>query len=317
MQEYSIQNDFIKLIALDYGATIHQLITKDKNGNNVNIVLGFKERQEYRHNQEYLGASVGRFAGRVHESGFTLNNQHYTLLSNNGAHLHGGKEGFSFKTWKLETIHQGNDPFIKFSYTSSDTEEGYPGNLQVFCTYQLKKNKLIVTYEAKSDKDTIANLTNHNYYNLDGSGNILNHELMIASDKILTKDENAVADGDFMSVESTHYDFRRKNKIGNQIKTKGIDDCYVLANNDPLAVLYAKNTGIEMTVSSNQPGVVVYTPENFDENRFLNKPLHKYPAICFETQGFPNAPNQPHFPSVILKKGELYKNESVFALTVK
>lgn len=317
METHSISNKYLKLITIDYGATIQQLIVKDQNKKDINVVLGYKDLNTYVHNSPYLGASVGRYAGRINAEGFSIGQKHYPVYSDNQVHLHGGKEGFSFKTWKLEEVTQGENPSITYLYRSPDMEEGYPGNLEVRCTYTLKANKLLIHYRAKSDKDTVVNLTNHNYYNLNGGGSILDHELSLKSDKILEKNQYATPTGNFKDVEGTHYDFRSTKQIKDQLAISGIDDTYVLQERTALAVLYAPKTGIQMKVSSNQPAVVIYTPESFESELFLNHPIAQYPAICFETQNFPDAPNHSHFPSALLKSGELYSNESVFEFTTR
>ena len=317
MKKYTIENNYIKLVTIDYGAAIHQLITKDKNENNVNVVISFEDLESYKHNPTYLGASVGRFAGRINKDGYTINGKHYSVYTKNDVHLHGGKEGFSFKTWKMESISEGENPSIKFSYSSNDMEEGYPGNLQVSVTYTIVKNQLSIVFDATTDQDTIVNLTNHNYYNLSGKGSILDHELLINAESILTKDSDAIPTGKYTSVANTYFDFREKREIGSTYEFKGIDDTYVLKENNPLATIYSKKTGIEMVVTSNQPGVVIYTPETMDENKISNKPLGKYPSICFETEKFSDGPNQKDFPSTLLKKGDIYKNETYLTFNIK
>lgn len=312
METHSISNQYLKLTTIDYGATIHQLIVKDRNGGDVNVVLGYKDLNSYIHNSPYLGASVGRYAGRIDSNGFSIGEHHYPLYTDNHVHLHGGKEGFSFKTWKLEELSQGENPSITYSYLSPDMEEGYPGNLEVRCTYTLKGNQLLITYTAKSDKDTVVNLTNHNYYNLNGHGSILDHELCLHSDKILEKNQTATPTGNFKEVMGTHYDFRSTTTLKKQLEVAGIDDTYVLSQNKPLAVLYAPKTGIQMKISTDEPAVVIYTPPSLEPQLLINQPIAEYPAICFETQNFPDAPNHSHFPSALLKSGALYTNESVF-----
>ncbi|MCX2680209.1 galactose mutarotase [Galbibacter sp. EGI 63066] len=315
MKKYSIENQFLKLVTLDYGATVHQLITKDKNGNDVNVVMGYENLQDYVHNAPYMGASVGRCAGRINGKGFRLNDTHYPIYNKDGAHLHGGKEGFSFKTWEVENIKEGES--ITFSYLSEDMEEGYPGTMKASVTYRLKGNQLVITYQAESDRDTIVNLTNHNYYNLNGAGSILEHELYISAENILEKSEYAVSTGNFIPLENTYFDFREERKVGSHNEFNGIDDCYQLTKENSFARLYSEKTGIEMRMNTNQPGVVVYTPPQLDETKVQNNPLADYPAICFETQNFPDAPNHSDFPSAVLKKGETYKNESVFEFNVR
>jgi len=317
MKTHSISNQYLKLTTIDYGATINQLIVKDHNGCDVNVILSYKYLDSYIHNTPYLGASVGRYAGRIDQKGFSIDKKHYPVYTQNGVHLHGGKEGFSFKTWKLEEITQGENPHITYSYFSPDMEEGYPGNLEVRCTYTLKGNQLLISYTARSDKDTIVNLTNHNYYNLNGHGSIMDHELCLHADKILDKNQTATPTGNFRDVEGTHYDFRSTTLLKKQLEIATVDDTYVLNQNKPLAILYAPNTGIEMKISTNQPAVVIYTPPSLDSDLLTNQPIAEYPAICFETQNFPDAPNHANFPSALLKSGALYTNESVFEFSTR
>ncbi|HLV63630.1 aldose epimerase family protein [Galbibacter sp.] len=317
MKIQTISNKHLKLTTIDYGATIQQLIFKDHLGNDVNVVLGYKNLDSYIHNAPYLGASVGRYAGRISPNGITINQKNYPLYTQNEVHLHGGKEGFSFKTWKLVEISHGENPHITYSYFSKDMEEGYPGNLEVFCTYTLMDNTLEITYKAKTDQDTVVNLTNHNYYNLNGHGTITDHELRLYSNQVLDKGQTALPTGKFISVEGTHFDFRTPTLLQKQLAIAGIDDTYVVTQNNPLAELYSPKTHIQMKVRSNQVAVVVYTPPTLDEKLLLNKPISSYPAICFETQNLPDAPNHPEFPSALLKSGEVYTNKSKFEFSIK
>src|SRR5690606_5055716 len=317
MRTHTISNKHLKLTTIDYGATIHQLIFKDHLGNDVNVVMSYKDLNSYIHNAPYLGASVGRYAGRIDPKGFTIGQKHYPVYTENQVHLHGGKEGFSFKTWKLVEMNQGENPYITYSYISKDMEEGYPGNLEVFCTYTLMDNALKITYQAKTDQDTVVNLTNHNYYNLNGRGTITDHELCLHADQVLDKDHTAIPTGEFKDVEGTHFDFRTTTLLQKQLAIAGSDDTDVVRQNNPLVELYSPKTNILMKVRSNQPAVVVYTPPTLDEKLLLNQPVSSYPAICFETQNLPDAPNHPEFPSALLKSGEVYTNESVIEFSIK
>lgn len=317
MKIQTISNKHLKLTTIDYGATIQQLIFKDHLGNDVNVVLGYKNLDSYIHNAPYLGASVGRYAGRISPNGITINQKNYPLYTQNEVHLHGGKEGFSFKTWKLVEISHGENPHITYSYFSKDMEEGYPGNLEVFCTYTLMDNALQITYKAKTDKDTVINLTNHNYYNLNGNGSVSDHELTLHADQILDKDQTAIPNGKFNQVKGTHFDFRNTTLLQKQLEIGEIDDTYVVKQNNPLAILYSPKNKIQMVVRSNQPAVVIYTPPTLNEKLLLNQPVSEYPAICFETQNFPDAPNHPEFPSAVLKSEEVYTNESLFEFSIK
>ncbi|MCM5661639.1 aldose epimerase family protein [Galbibacter mesophilus] len=318
MKTFAIQNEYIKIVAVSTGAALQQVIVKDRNNSDVNVIIGYENVSDYKNNSIHLGATAGRFAGRIHKEGFVLNGRKYLLANNSkGVHLHGGEEGFGYKDWQLHQREEGENPFITFSYVSEAMEEGYPGELHAFCTYQLQGNKLIIRYKATATEDTIVNLTNHNYYNLAGKGSVLDHELKINAEEILEKDQYNVANGNFKPVANTYFDFRKPIRIEDHKDFKGLDDCYVITEKEPLATLYSEQSGIEMKISSNQPGVVVYTPEAMEESKMMNNPLEKYPSICFETQNFPDAPNNDHFPSAVLKKGEAYLNESSFEFAVK
>ncbi|QLE00447.1 galactose mutarotase [Galbibacter sp. BG1] len=318
MKTYTIENNYLKIVAVSFGAALQQVITKDKNGKDINVIISYQNLEDYKNNALHLGATAGRFAGRIHKNGFVLNGEKYTLANNNnGVHLHGGTEGFGLKEWELESMEKGENPSITFSYLSKDMEEAYPGELRVLCTYQLQNNKLIISYKATSTKDTIVNLTNHNYYNLDGKGSILNHEMQINAEKFLEKDNYNVANGNFKDVADTFYNFRESTKIKDHKDFNGLDDCYVLTEKEPAIIIHSPESGIEMKVSTNQPGVVVYTPKEMEADKYTNTPLQKYPSICFETQNFPDAPNNDHFPSAVLKKGDTYINKSTFEFNLR
>ncbi|UOB18018.1 aldose epimerase family protein [Abyssalbus ytuae] len=317
MEQITLQNQYLKLSCINYGAIIKELIVKDKNENEVNVIIGFKKAEDYLNNPYYLGAAVGRFAGRIGNGGFTVEGNHYSIYNENGVHLHGGKNNFSHKYWKIEKVEKGENPYVTFSYLSEDMEEGYPGNLQAFVTYKLEKNKLTIRFEAVADCATIVNLTNHNYYNLNGGGSILQHELQLDADSFLETDEKQIATGKFLDVKGTPFDFISTRNVGDHSDFKGIDDCFVLNKKGHIATLHSKESGIEMKVSTNQPGVVIFTPDQLPEANYYNYYVDEYSSICFETQNFPDAPNKPHFPSAELKKGEKYINESEFEFSVR
>ncbi len=316
MEQITIQNQYLKLTCINYGAIIQKLITKDKNGNDVNVIIGFKDPENYLNNPYFIGASIGRFAGRISNAGFAIGGKHYDIYNVDGVHLHGGKVTFAQKYWEIEEINKEKS-FVKFSYYSQHLEEGYPGNLKVYVTYKLEGANFIITYEAETDQTTIVNLTNHNYYNLNGQDTILNHELKLNADHYLDIDEKQLATGNFNNVINTPFDFTSTRKIGEHKNFKGIDDCFVKSNGAYIATLYSSTSGIEMKVKTNQPGVVIFTPKQLPEANYSNTVVGEYSSICFETQNYPDAPNKTHFPSAELKKGEKYFNESVFEFLVR
>lgn len=299
---------------MEYGAAITSLYTKDKNGNDTNVVLGFKTLEDYQNHGYCLGASIGRYAGRIGGGSFTIDGNNYPIYNENGVHLHGGKNGFHKRFWTVDEV---TNTSITFSIESEHMDEGYPGNLTAKITYALDGNKVVNTYTATTDAKTIVNLTNHNYYNLNGEGNILAHELFLNTDNFLEVTETQIATGKLVPVSNTPFDFRTPKVINQQEGFTGVDDCFELKDAHA-ATLYSEKTGIEMKVTTNQPGVVVFTPEDLGECNFKDDAVYdNYSSICFETQNFPNAPHHSHFPSAILEAGETYTNTCSFEFSVR
>jgi len=304
------------------GATILSLKVPDKNKNAINVIVGLSCTDDYQSDLYletglYLGTTVGRSAGRISKGQITIDSKVYPIYNVNGVHLHGGKEGFDKKIWNVEALEEGDSPSVTLTYLSKHLEEGYPGNLKVFVTYTLtNKNSLIISYKATTDQTTIINLTNHSYFNLNGNTSILDHELQLNSDFYLDMDENLIPTGKINPVKGTPYDFNEKSLIGKD-GFKGLDDIFVLKDSIQKAVIASKTSGIQMKVYSNQPAMVIYTPLKFQELPFKdNANYSDFPAICFETQHYPDAPNNEHFPSTILKSEEEYINESVFKFSI-
>ncbi|NER12211.1 galactose mutarotase [Leptobacterium flavescens] len=302
-RQITIQNkQGLQLTVLNYGAIIKELMVPDKNGKPVNVVIGYKNPSDYLQNYSYMGACIGRYAGRISNGSFSLNGMVYQLHKEEGIHLHGGQNGFDKKFWFIDDVSEGEDPYVKLSCISKDKEEGYPGNLKAELTYQLtEKNELKITHSAICDRDTIVNLTNHSYFNLSEYLDIGGHELSINASKYLEIKENLLPTGKLKSVGKTDLDFRKIKEIGD-LK---MDNTFVLDDPEKVAVsLYSPGTGIEMSLKTNQPSVVVYTPKTFG-------------GICFEAQNYPDAPNHDHFPSALLRPGEFYTNEAVFSFNIR
>lgn len=296
MKQVTISTPFITLIALDYGAIIQKLLVKDKNGETINVVVGYDFASKYLKDTACLGASVGRYAGRISNGSFELDRQTYNLHENRGVHLHGGKEGFHKKYWTFETVNHGKEPNVTLSYLSRHLEEGYPGNLKTSVTYRLKDNELHISYKASTDRTTVINLTNHSYFKLDDEDNIDSYQLELNCPDYLETFDNLLPTGKLLAANGTKYDFLIEKPIGK----KRLDTTFVQdLKADIGAKLFSKKSGIGMEVTTNQAAIHVYTPL-------------KFPAICFETQNFPDAPNHKHFPSSVLRPGEIYKNESRF-----
>jgi len=296
MKQVTISTPFATLVVLDYGAIIQKLLVKDKDGNSINVVVGFNSPNKYLEDDKFLGACIGRYAGRITNGRFELDRETYDLYQKDGVHLHGGKEGFGKKYWTIEEVHQGRQPFVKLSYKSKHLEEGYPGNLIVNVTYKLINNELHIIHEATTDRTTVINLTNHSYFRLDDASQINEYDLQLNCSKMVEVYADLLPTGNVVPVKETSFDFLEKKKI----KSTRLDTPFVIdATSKHAGTISSEKTGISMEVTTNQSALICYTPSEF-------------PAICFETQNYPDAPNQKNFPSSRLRPGEIYKNESRF-----
>ncbi|WP_413997899.1 aldose epimerase family protein [Flavobacterium sp. W1B] len=310
-----INENGMKLKLINYGATITSLKIPKKGGGFVDVVLGFDTLDAYLKSFElagapYFGSTVGRFAGRINQGIFGLNGTKFHLNTNNNGHsLHGGISNFSQKVWKVENVKEGKNPSVSLSYFSPDKEENYPGDLLVTLTFTLtEENELILDYKASTSEDTVVNLTHHSYFNLDGhDSNIADQDLIVNSSKILEKTNENIPTGKFLDVANGTFDYRTAKKC-----PTNIDDTFVLENqNEFAASLFNKANDLKMTVYTNQPGVHIYVGGSCGSIKGKNDALyHSLSGICFETQNFPDAPNQDHFPSPVLKKGETYHQET-------
>ena len=311
----------------DYGGIVTSLMVPDKNGKPDDVVLGFDTLEKYLAGHPYFGAIVGRYGNRVAKGTFILNGVAYKLAANNGEnHLHGGIKGFDKVVWKAEQIKKENEVGIKLSYLSKDGEEGYPGNLSCVVIYTLTNtNELKIHYEAETDKPTPVNLTHHSYFNLKGvasrgSGDILGHLLTIHADRFTPVDDDLIPTGELESVKDTAMDFTRATAIGERIKevNGGYDHNYVLNNWDGSLRLAARvsepTSGRVMDVLTTEPGIQFYSG-NFLDGRITGKNgtvYNKHDGFCLETQHFPDSPNQPAFPPVILEPGKTYTHTTIY-----
>ena len=312
----------LELQVSNFGAALISLMVPDKNKELINVVVGLESVEDYTkpHYLEkglYLGSSVGRYAGRISKGCFKINDEVYPIHHKNGIHLHGGKIGFDKKYWEVENLNKGKNPQVTLSCISEHLEEGYPGNLKTFVTYQLsEENEVKVIYKATTDAETPVNLTNHSYFNLDGKGTILAHKLKINSPYYLEVDEQLIPSGELLNSMNTRFDRNEISLLGRE-DFKGFDDTFVLGDGKLKALLRSLKTGIQMEVYTNQPAIVVYTPLRLPDLTYKNGVGYsKFSAICFETQNFPDAPNNKTFPSSILKPGEEYINETIFQFSV-
>lgn len=311
----------------NYGGIVTSLMVPDKNGKPGDVVLGFDTLEKYLAGHPYFGAIVGRYGNRVAKGTFILNGVAYKLAANNGKnHLHGGIKGFDKVVWKAEQINKENEVGIKLSYLSKDGEEGYPGNLSCVVIYTLTNtNELKIQYEAETDKPTPINLTHHSYFNLksadsSGSGDILGHLLTIHANRYTPVDEGLIPTGELKSVRDSAMDFTRATAIGERIKevNGGYDHNYVLNNCDGSLRLAARvsepTSGRVMDVLTTEPGIQFYSG-NFLDGRITGKNgtvYNKHDGFCLETQHFPDSPNQPVFPPVILEPGKTYTHTTIY-----
>jgi aldose 1-epimerase len=319
-------NDLLAKVAA-YGAIITELHMPDRQGQLRDIVLGFDNLAQYLKRHPYFGATVGRVANRIAKGRFTLDGQTYTLATNNRPnHLHGGLKGFDKMVWRTEPQ---AGAAVKFTYTSPDGEEGYPGTLAVAVTMTLTDaNELRLDYAATTDKATPVNLTNHSYFNLAGEGGALDHELIIAADYYTPVDSALIPTGEIKPVKGTLMDFTQPQPIGSrfaQFHTQpvGYDHNYVLnAGGKGLALaarVYEPRSGRVMEVHTTQPGVQFYTA-NFLDGSLTGKRgvvYRQHSAFCLETQHFPDSVNQPEFPSVILRPGQTYRHTTSYKFSTQ
>jgi len=330
---YTLKNkNNAEAIFTNYGGRLVSLLVPNKDGKLVDVVVGFKSINDYEKSTEpYFGATIGRYGNRIAKGKFTLEGKTYSLFTNNGQNtLHGGKKGYQYVVWDAT---QPNANTLVLHYLSKDGDENFPGNLDVKVTYTLTDdNELKMDYEAKTDKTTIVNLTNHAFFNLngDGSGEILNHEVQIYADEYTPVDSTLIPTGKIEKVKGTPFDFTKATTIGARINDKneqltfgkGYDHNYVLNKTKAMGMFHAATvkgdkSGIVMDIYTQEPGLQFYSG-NFMQSKNTFKTGAKddfRTAIALETQHFPDSPNQPAFPSTVLKPGQVYKTSSVYKFT--
>ena len=325
---YTIKNENgAEASVTNFGGAITSIKVPDRDGVFGDVVLGYETLDEYVKNPRYLGALIGRYANRIDRGKFSLNGVEYQLAQNNGKnHLHGGTKGFDKRVWNATETADG----LHLEYFSKDGEENYPGNLNVSVDYSLNdENELRIDYHATTDKDTIVNLTNHSYFNLAGHGTILDHELTLFSESYIPVREDLVPYGEIHVVEGTPMDFRTTHTIGERLNelipeisySQGYDHTFSLRGLDGsirwVARLREPVSGRVMEVFTTQPGMQVYSG-NFLDGSLKGKggvAYQKYAGLCLETQHFPDAPNQPDFPSTVLRVAETYNETTIYKFT--
>ena len=322
----------MEVCVTNFGGRIVSVMVPDKDGNMKDVVLGFDSIQDYIKYPSDFGASIGRYANRINQGRFTLDGVEYQLPQNNYGHcLHGGPKGFQYRVYKGV---QKSDQELQLTYLAKDGEEGFPGNLQCTVTMKLTDDNAIdIQYEAETDKPTIVNMTNHSYFNLDGDHSKSNSDylLTIDADAYTPVDSTFMTTGEIVSVEGTDMDFRTPTAVGARIDNdfeqlkngKGYDHNWVLNTNGDIAQLAAKLTspesGITLEVYTNEPGIQVYTG-NFLDGTVTGKKGITYnqrASVCLETQHYPDSPNKPEWPSVVLEPGQTYNSECIFKFSVE
>ena len=315
----------------NYGGIVTSWISPDKNGKRSSIVLGFDSLSGYLAKPPYFGAIVGRYGNRIAKGRFKIGDSTYSLAVNNGSnHLHGGLKGFDKQVWEA-TVANDSVPVLSLSYLSKDMEEGYPGNLKVNVVYTLTEDDALqIEYTAETDKPTVLNLTNHSYFNLTGDhrNTILDHKMMIKADYYTPVDTGLIPTGELKAVKGTPFDFNTPEKIGTRIAQTGgnpvgYDHNYALKRSDnslqQVVTVTDSLSGRKLELFTTEPGVQFYTG-NFLDGSIKGSdgvPFNKNTGFCLETQHFPDSPNQPKFPSVLLKPGEKFHSITKYKLSTE
>ncbi|MFI2377411.1 aldose epimerase family protein [Streptomyces sp. NPDC018964] len=330
VHSWSLENGGTRMKVLSYGGVVRSLEIPDRRGRYANVSLGFDTLEEYVASSPYFGALVGRYGNRVDQGRFTLDGTAYQLSVNDGENsLHGGAQGFDKRVWDVEPFTRGSDVGLHLYYTSVDGEMGYPGTLRTKVTYTLTRDgDWRIDYEATTDRATVVNLTSHVYWNLagEGSGSIHDHELSIAASRYTPVDSGLIPTGELARVAATPFDFRRAKPVGRDIRTahqqvlygQGFDHNWVLDKGitrrpEQVAVLRDPSSGRTLRIATNEPGLQFYSG-NFLDGTLVGTGGRVYrqgDGLCLETQHFPDSPNQPSFPSTVLRPGQTYRTTTV------
>ncbi|MCB0805605.1 MAG: galactose mutarotase [Bacteroidales bacterium] len=322
---FTLANDYkMSLKITNYGGIVTSIQVPDRSGNIEDVVLGFDNLDDYCKNEPYFGAIIGRFANRIAGGTFNIENKHYKLTRNHGnIHLHGGEKGFDKVIWQANEIKQDDVVGIRLIYNSPDKEEGYPGNVDVEVTYELaNSNEFRITYRATTNQPTHVNLTQHSYFNLSGDpdNDILNNYLWIDANRYTEVNSDLIPTGKFINVSGTPFDFTQSRRIGCRIDQieGGYDHNFEINNSGnalkKAAIVRDSKSGRKMEVFTTQPGLQFYTA-NFGDKPVRgknNRTYKNYSGFCLEAQHFPDTPNQPAFPSTLLKPGELYLHKTIY-----
>lgn len=330
---FTLRNDNgITIKITNYGGIVTSIETPDKNGQKVNIALGFKSLQDYLtnfyiENCPYFGSVVGRYANRIAKGKFTLMGKEYTLPVNNGANsLHGGITGFDKVIWAPHEISKPDHVGVELKYRSVHMEEGFPGNLDLTVTYTLNhKNEFQIEYKAVTDRTTVINFTNHTYFNLTGGKeNIFNHTLQLSAQKYTVNDDGLIPTGEIADVSGTPLDFTTPAKVGSRINElkDGYDHNYILDNPKgklvKAAVLTEGSSGRMVEAFTTEPAIQLYTGYYISEMKGSNGEMFgRYAGMTLESQHYPDSPNKPEFPSTELHPGEVFKSKTIYKFGIK
>lgn len=330
VHRWSLENGGTRMKVLSYGGVVQTLQLPDRHGRYANVVAGFDNLADYAAKSPYFGALIGRYGNRIDAGRFTLDGKQYQLDVNDGDNsLHGGAKGFDKRVWDVEPFAEGTDVGLQLRYTSADGEMGYPGTLRARVTYTLTRHgDWRIDYEATTDKATVVNLTSHVYWNLagEGSGGIEDHELSIAAARYTPTDAGLIPTGELARVAGTPFDFRHAKPIGRDLRAgheqlvlaKGYDHNWVLdkgitARPEHIATLRDPRSGRTLKIATDQPGLQFYSG-NFLDGTLTGTSGRTYrqgDALCLETQHFPDSPNQPAFPSTVLRPGRTYRTTTI------
>jgi len=330
VDQYTLTNDQgLKVTIITYGAMITSVETPDRDGKFAKITLFRDSLADYLQGHPYFGCAVGRYANRIAKGKFTLDGVEYTLATNDKEnHLHGGVKGFDKHVWKAQSFTGEGQVGVTFSLVSPDGDEGYPGEMSATVTYTLTNDDTLkMDYTATTDKPTVVNLTNHAYWNLAGagSGDILDHELMLNADGFLPVDEGLIPTGEVAPVKDTPMDFTTPMTIGSRIDQVegGYDHCYVLKKEEGkdlslAARVVEPQSGRVMEIYTTQPAIQLYTGNFLDGTITAGGVAYqKHYAFCLETQHYPDSPNQDQFPSTVLRPGETYRQSTLHKFSVQ
>ncbi|MFJ8598166.1 aldose epimerase family protein [Streptomyces shenzhenensis] len=335
VHRWSLENGGTRLKVLSYGGIVQSLEIPDRHGRHTNVSLGYDNLAAYVAGTTFFGATIGRYGNRIAKGRFTLDGRAHQLSVNDGENsLHGGARGFDTRVWDVEGFTAGPDVGLHLYYTSVDGEMGYPGTLRTKVTFTLTRHgDWRIGYEATTDRPTVVNLTNHTYYNLagEGSGGIHDHELTLRAARYTPTDAGLIPTGELARVAGTPFDFRRAKAVGRDIRAghpqlvtaKGFDHNFVLdkgvtARPEHIATLRDPRSGRTLKIATDQPGVQFYSG-NFLDGSLVGTSGRTYrqgDGLCLETQHFPDSPNQPSFPSTVLRPGQTYRTTTIHSFGV-